>query len=486
MRSTQNDLRDDATARAADIEAQRKAAAAVERARREKQSQKEQDKREAIEALSRSQGDGTAHFARVAASDYTHNSTRSMVGPDGTPFLEPRWQPDEEIENCNKCHREFDFFWNRKHHCRHCGLIFCDGCSRERALLPVAFNKTDPQRVCGACYIILEPHQSELSDLISNAEKTNAIDMADGSLMRYCNMPFSLTLGSEIRKASYSLHNLFESEWLEDKDIPSQLLANAKGIAFLTVAKAGVVLAPKVGTGLVVSRLPNGMWSAPSAIATMGVSWGFLAGVDVTDFVIILNTVDAVKAFSGIGNVQIGAGVDVALGPIGRAMGGGVGISEQTYAPALCYAHSKGLFVGLSLDGSLIMTRSDVNFKFYGRAYDPMELLFGNVPQPRAADPLYTAITKHITSPGTGTAAGYSGDFRVGSGSSSGDNSYVRHASSSSSRTSASGLAPSTGSDTNTSMQTKRYEQQHASQRQQQYDSSFFADDNGGVSSVNV
>lgn len=418
MSSSTNNFQNDAAARAADMEAQRQAAAAVERARREKMAARDTERRANMDALSQSQGGDTAHFARVAASDYTHNSTRAIVGPDGQPFLEPRWQPDEETNNCTKCHKEFDFFWNRKHHCRHCGMIFCDSCSRDQALLPVAFNKTDPQRVCGACYATLEPHQSQLSELIANAEKQNDVDLSSGSLMRYCNMPFSLTLGSEIRKASYSLHNMFESEWLEDKDIPAQLLANAKGIAFLTVAKAGIVLAPKIGTGLVVSKLPNGTWSAPSAIATMGVSWGFLAGIDVTDFVIILNTTDAVKSFSGIGNVQIGAGVDVAIGPVGRGMGGGLGISESAALnPALMYGNSKGAFVGVSLDGSLIMTRPDVNFKFYGRQYDPLEILFGNVPAPNAAEPLYTAIARHLKQPGHGASDnedGAASDSRAG------------------------------------------------------------------------
>jgi lipid-binding SYLF domain-containing protein len=484
MSSQKDYLREEAAQRAADIEAQRNAAAAVERARRERQSKKDLERKEALDALSSSQGAGSAHFARVAASDYTHNSARTMVAADGTPFLEPRWQPDEETENCNKCRVEFDFWWNRKHHCRHCGLIFCDTCSKERALLPVVFNKTDPQRVCGTCYTMLEPHQAQLSELISNAEKNNAVNLESGSLMRYCNLPFSLTLGSEIRKAAYSLHNLFESDFLEDKAIPAQLMVAAKGIAFLTVAKAGIGMAPKFGTGLVLSKLQDGSWSAPSAIATLGVSWGLLAGADLTDFVIILNTFDAVKAFSGLGNVQIGAGLDLAFGPVGRAAGGGIGISEHVeIAPALCYAHSKGLFAGVSLDGSLIMTRSDVNFKFYGRQYDPMELLFGNVPQPSAAAPLYESIAKHVSS----ITIGPGGAPIIRSGGASESESESAYIPRGSASTAPSGQAQGPGKErAGTSIKpagTIRYEQQQ--RHVQQYDSSFFNDDDA-MSSVNV
>ena len=67
----------------------------------------------------------------------------------------------------------------------------------------------------------------------------------------------------------------------------------------------------------------------------------------------------------------------MALGPVGRSGGGAGYIGDKGYAPALCYAHSKGLFVGLSLDGSLIMNRNDVNFNFYGRQHEPMDILAG-------------------------------------------------------------------------------------------------------------
>jgi lipid-binding SYLF domain-containing protein len=71
----------------------------------------------------------------------------------------------------------------------------------------------------------------------------------------------------------------------------------------------------------VVARLPaseGGGWSAPTAIATVGLSWGAVIGLDVTDYVIILNTGEAVNAFSGVGQLTIGAGIEVAVGPVGR------------------------------------------------------------------------------------------------------------------------------------------------------------------------
>jgi SH3 domain-containing YSC84-like protein 1 len=310
---------------------------------------------------------------------------------------EPVWQKDSDWTNCRECSVLFDNFMNRKHHCRYCGYIFCGKCTKGRSLLPVTFGIHDPQRVCTHCHIDLEPHQQSLSDQNANAERLNQVDLTDGSYKRYLNMPYSSTLGSEIRKSAYSLHNLFSSDWLEDKSIPKTLLKDCAGIAFMTVVKAGFLFAGKVGTGLVIGRRPDGTWSAPSAIATMGVSWGLLIGADVTDFVVILRTSNALKAFSGVGNIQLGAGVDVALGPIGRAANGTIAVGDKGLAPVLSYSQSRGLFAGLSLDGTIIGTRKGVNFKFYGKHYDPIEILTGDtVPQPKAAAPLYEAIMKHM------------------------------------------------------------------------------------------
>lgn len=59
-----------------------------------------------------------------------------------------------------------------------------------------------------------------------------------------------------------------------DKSIPLAVLKGAKGLAILTVAKAGVLVTYKLGTGLVISRRSDGSWSAPSAIFSMGLGWG--------------------------------------------------------------------------------------------------------------------------------------------------------------------------------------------------------------------
>jgi hypothetical protein len=58
----------------------------------------------------------------------------------------------------------------------------------------------------------------------------------------------------------------------------------------MTVIKAGFLVTAKVGTGLVLARLPDGSWSAPSAIGTLGASFGAQIGGELTDYFILLNT----------------------------------------------------------------------------------------------------------------------------------------------------------------------------------------------------
>lgn len=104
--------------------------------------------------------------------------------------------------------------------------------------------------------------------------------------------------------------------------------------------KAGFVFSGKAGSGLVIARLPDGSWSAPSCIATGGVGWGLQVGADITDFVVVLNSEDAVRAFSMGGNVTIGGNISAAAGPIGT--GGSVQASLAHPAPMFSYSKSKG------------------------------------------------------------------------------------------------------------------------------------------------
>ncbi|EGN98492.1 hypothetical protein SERLA73DRAFT_183532 [Serpula lacrymans var. lacrymans S7.3] len=172
--------------------------------------------------------------------------------------------------------------------------------------------------------------------------------------------------------------------------IPKAVLQRARGLAVFQVIKAGFVFSGKAGSGIVIARLPDGSWSAPSCIATGGLGWGLQIGADITDFVVVLNSEDAVRAFSIGGNVTIGGNISAAAGPIGT--GGSVQASLAHPAPMFSYSKSKGLFAGLSLEGTVLIQRADANREFYGSNVPARDILGGRVPPPEVASRLYEII----------------------------------------------------------------------------------------------
>ncbi|GMK59666.1 hypothetical protein CspeluHIS016_0802720 [Cutaneotrichosporon spelunceum] len=207
------------------------------------------------------------------------------------------------------------------------------------------------------------------------------------------NFMQGFTLPGECDKAAKILQSFLADPSNPDSalnSVPKEVLLRCKGLAVFTILKAGFVFSGKAGSGIVVARLPDGSWSAPSCIATAGVGWGLQVGADLTEVVMVLNSDEAVKAFSRGGNVTIGGSVSAAAGPIGT--GGQINASLVNPAPIFSYSRSKGLFAGLSLDGTILVERYDANHKFYGSNVSTTDILTGRVPAPEIASPMYDVI----------------------------------------------------------------------------------------------
>ncbi|KAJ3281208.1 hypothetical protein HK104_000138 [Borealophlyctis nickersoniae] len=210
------------------------------------------------------------------------------------------------------------------------------------------------------------------------------------------NSPLPTDLAGECKKAAKIIDQFIKPEKGKGPDqlIPPHIIANAKGVAVLSVIKAGFLFSGRAGSGLVIAKLDDGSWSAPSAIATAGMGVGGQIGAELTDFVIILNTRDAVKAFSHGGNVTLGGNLSVAAGPFGRnaEAAGTVG----NFAAIYSYSKTRGLFAGVSIEGSGIVERKDANATFYHRKVSAKELLSGMIPPPPAAEDLYRALNRRL------------------------------------------------------------------------------------------
>lgn len=307
----------------------------------------------------------------------------------------PQWVPDSFASCCMRCEAPFKPLVCRRHHCRFCGGIFCRACSMGKCLLPVKFRERNPQRVCDFCYEKLEHLQSFLIKYVSNASQIATHDVIDWTCLRgWVNTPLGLSMEQEIYKSSNVLRHYCQIARLKaEGSIPVCVLQGAKGLAILTVAKAGMVLTYKLGTGLVIARRENGSWSAPSAILSFGLGWGAQVGGELTDFVIVLRNSAAVKAFSSRMHFSFGGGLSAAAGPLGRVVEADLRAGDEGIAACYTYSCSKGAFVGLSLEGNIVALRSTTNTQFYGDPYlTPTDILLGPVESPRAVAPLYSAL----------------------------------------------------------------------------------------------
>src|SRR5213593_1163685 len=177
---------------------------------------------------------------------------------------------------------------------------------------------------------------------------------------------------------------------IPEKTIPPTVLRDAKGLAILTITKAGFIVSGRGGTGVVVARTEKG-WSGPSAIGTGGIGVGFQAGVQVSEYVIILNTQEAVNAFSKGSNVTLGGNLSAAIGPIGRSAEAGVTPQAAIYT----YSRSQGIFAGVSLEGTVIATRYEANEEYYGKPVFPADILAGDVKPPAGAQKLLDVLAKN-------------------------------------------------------------------------------------------
>ncbi len=179
-------------------------------------------------------------------------------------------------------------------------------------------------------------------------------------------------------------------EAIPESAIPPAVMRAARGLAIVTVTKAGFIGSVRGGTGVVVARTENG-WSGPSAIGTGGLGVGFQAGAEVAELVIVLNSLEAVNAFAKGGNVTLGGALSVAAGPVGRTAEAGVAVGAAVYT----YSRSQGLFAGISLEGTGIAARDRVNAGYYGEPVEPKEILTGKVQPPASAQKLLGVLSKY-------------------------------------------------------------------------------------------
>ncbi|RDW65712.1 uncharacterized protein DSM5745_09451 [Aspergillus mulundensis] len=203
--------------------------------------------------------------------------------------------------------------------------------------------------------------------------------------------PLPASLGSECKKAAQILDSFINGSWRGSpgRELPERALRNAKGLAILTVTKAGLLGSLRFGSGILIARLPDNQdsgtgtgWSPPSAISTFGLGFGGQAGFELTDFVFILNDAESIQTFSKLGSLTVSGNFSIAFGPLGRNAEIAGGLSTNGGGKMMSFAKTKGLFGGVSLESGVLVERRWANKRFYGRKVTAAGILGGDVQAP--------------------------------------------------------------------------------------------------------
>jgi lipid-binding SYLF domain-containing protein len=180
-------------------------------------------------------------------------------------------------------------------------------------------------------------------------------------------------------------------------DIPQSLLDKADCVIVIpSVLKGAFVVGASYGRGAMTCRSGDnfqGPWGAPTMMALEGVSFGFQIGGQATDFVLlVMNPRGASSILSS--KVKLGGDASAAAGPVGRNAQADTDVTMR--AEVLTYSRARGLFAGISLDGSTLRPDNDANDLAYGNRMDAKDIvLHGKAPIPAAGKLLIETLNQH-------------------------------------------------------------------------------------------
>src|SRR6185312_5885465 len=179
-------------------------------------------------------------------------------------------------------------------------------------------------------------------------------------------------------------------------NIPKDLFDKAECVIVLPSVKKGAIgIGGSYGRGVMSCRSGEhytGSWSAPAMYALEGFNIGFQLGGQATDFVILVMNPRGAESLMG-SKVKLGADASAAAGPKGRSAQGATDVVMR--AEMLSYSRSRGLFAGVSLEGSTLRPDRDGNALVYGGEIAPRELVKGGVAVPSAAKGIVEVLNQH-------------------------------------------------------------------------------------------
>ena len=163
----------------------------------------------------------------------------------------------------------------------------------------------------------------------------------------------------------------------EDNAIPRSILSKAEGVAvFPGTIRAGFIIGGMRGRGIISAR-NDGNWSAPAFLTLTGGSIGAQIGGQAADLILVIQNRRGLENLVA-NQFKLGADAAVAAGPVGRDAQAATDL--QLRAEILSYSRARGLFAGVTVNGSTVRQDRDANRRFYGKALETRQVIFGPAP----------------------------------------------------------------------------------------------------------
>ena len=201
------------------------------------------------------------------------------------------------------------------------------------------------------------------------------------------------SVDKRLHEATASFHDVMH---IPDKSIPRDLLNKARCIVVIPNLKKGAfVFGGKYGRGFASCR-EGEYYGAPAAIRIEGGSFGLQLGGSSTDvFLLVMNPRGMGRLLSD--KFTLGGEAAVAAGPIGRQTSANTDATMM--AEILSWSRSRGVFIGLSLEGATLRPDGDANTILYGRPVSSKEILTGHEKTPARARAFIGSLNRYVEVP---------------------------------------------------------------------------------------
>lgn len=178
--------------------------------------------------------------------------------------------------------------------------------------------------------------------------------------------------GDKETERLHSAANVLKEFGAMKEGIPHKLIANYEGVVIIPkTINAGLVVGAKHGKGVAIVKMPDGKWSDPVFVSLTGGSIGAQIGVQSVDLIMVFKHKGALTKVKN-GDVTIGGDLAASAGPVGRSASANTDYKFE--AEVYSYSRSRGLFAGITINGSSLAIDKDANHNYYGRGMSAQDI----------------------------------------------------------------------------------------------------------------